>query len=268
MRQFLDEEAEEAEQVRAREEIRGWPELQEQIKEDQKMAQKQKASPTRINQLMILRNFATLRIKGFGRMATSQEIARQWHEGKGVHFSHQIRILARHYQRFEQLPVEKRGGEGGQSLINDEQLQKAALTYLSSVPTGEVTPKEFHRTLNKRILPVLGYMLRAPLSEHIARQWLIKLGWRRTVLRKGVYMDSHERDDVKEYRCNVFLPLVKSFERRMVEWVPKPQPLGPGLMCKDPELNPGEKRVIALFQDESSFHVNEFKQTAWYALWS
>jgi hypothetical protein len=44
-------------------------------------------------------------------------------------------------------------------------------------------------------------------------------------------------------------------ERRMAKWVP--QPGSPGLMCKDPELNPGEKRVIAVFQDKSSFHVSE-----------
>jgi hypothetical protein len=28
--------------------------------------------------------------------------------------------------------------------------------------------------------------------EWTARQWLIKLGWRLTVLQKGVYMDGHE----------------------------------------------------------------------------
>jgi hypothetical protein len=29
-------------------------------------------------------------------------------------------------------------------------------------------------------------------------------------------------------------------------------------MCIDPKLGPGEKRVIVMFQDESSFHVNKF----------
>ena len=96
MRQFLDEDAEQ--EPGAREEIRGWPELREQIKEDLKTAHKQKASPSSINQLMILRNFATLQIKGLGRMAASNEIARQWFDGKGVHFARQIRSLARHYQ--------------------------------------------------------------------------------------------------------------------------------------------------------------------------
>ena len=54
---------------------------------------------------------------------------------------------------------------------------------------------------------------------------------------------------------------MKELEWCMAEWVP--QPGAPELMCKDPELNAGEKWVITVFQDESSFHVNEFKQNIW-----
>jgi len=46
---------------------------------------------------MILQNFATLQIKGLGCMATSEEIVWQWHDGKGVHFARQVRMLACHY---------------------------------------------------------------------------------------------------------------------------------------------------------------------------
>jgi hypothetical protein len=70
-------------------------------------ANEQNATLTQINQLLILRNFTTLRIKGHGRMDASKQIARQWHDGLGVHFTCQIQTLARHYQQFEQLPPEK-----------------------------------------------------------------------------------------------------------------------------------------------------------------
>lgn len=59
---------------------------------------------------MLIRSFATLRLKGLGRVEASLEIARQWHKGEGVHFARKVRALARHYQVFEQLPAEKRGG--------------------------------------------------------------------------------------------------------------------------------------------------------------
>jgi hypothetical protein len=90
-------------------EIRDWGMLWDQIKNDLK--KKAKTLPlSQFNQLTIIRNFATLRLKGLGRLAASQEIARQWHEGEGHHFNQQVRALARHYQRFEKLPVEKCGG--------------------------------------------------------------------------------------------------------------------------------------------------------------
>jgi hypothetical protein len=79
------------------------------------------------------------------------------------------------------------------------------------------------------------------------------------MLRKGMYMDGHERPDVVQYRETTFLPLMALHEKRMVEWVAN----GSELVCIDPKLGPDEKRVIAVFQDKSSFHVNEYKATAW-----
>jgi len=80
-------------------------------------------------------------------------------------------------------------------------------------------------------------------------------------VKKGVYMDGHERPDVVEYRNNVFLPLMASFERRMAKWRPE----DPGLVRVEPDLGPDERRIIAVFQDESCFHANEYKQTVWCA---
>jgi len=143
-------------------------------------------------------------------------------------------------------------------------VQAAARAHLSTVPTGEVTPKEFRCALNERILPSLGFALKDGLSERSARRWLVLLGWRYMRVKKGVYMDGHERPDVVEYWNNVFLPLMASFERRMAQWIRR-------LECAELvrvklELGPDEKQIIAVFQDESCFHVNDHKQTMWYAL--
>lgn len=249
---------------KAKDEVRGWKELREQIKEDLIKGHREHKPLSYMNQLTILRNFANLRIKGVRRMAASEEIVRQWHESTGIHFARRIRFIARHYQLFEQLPAEKRGGDRGHSLLNDEQIQAGARAHLASLPTGEVTPKRFHHALHERILPSLGFILAKPLSERTARRWLIKLGWRRTMLKKGVYMDGHERPDVVEYRANTFLPLMALHEKKMVQWVVNES--NPSELVRvDPKLGPGDKRVIAVFQDESSFHVNEYKPIIWCA---
>ena len=62
---------------------------------------------TEINQLLILYNFANLCIKGFGCMDLSKHIALEWHEGQGIHFTHQICNLVCHYHQFQQLPPKK-----------------------------------------------------------------------------------------------------------------------------------------------------------------
>jgi hypothetical protein len=57
---------------------------------------------------------------------------------------------------------------GGQSLLKDKQVQTVVKVHLSSMPMGEVTPKQFHKALNDEILPVLGLMVKNGLSEHTA----------------------------------------------------------------------------------------------------
>jgi len=143
----------------------------------------------------------------------SEDIVWQWHEGQGIHFAHQVWMHACHYQLYEQLPVEKQGADSGKSLLNDKQ---AARTYLLSFPTGDITSKKFQHALNKQILPSLGYNLSVGLSECMARQWLIKMGWQRKTLRKGVYMDGHKRADVRTYHDQVVLPLMATLDARMV----------------------------------------------------
>jgi hypothetical protein len=181
---------------KARNEVRGWEELCEQIKEDLLEAYKGNKTCTQVNQLTILRNFMMLHIKGLGCIDISNELVRQWHEGIGIHFAHHIHFLAHHYQLFEQLPIKKRGNDRGQSLLSNKWIQMAVRAYLSNLAVGEVTPKRFYHALNTQILPTLGYPPTKSLLEWMARQWLIKLGWRHIMLKKGIYMDGHERPDI------------------------------------------------------------------------
>ncbi|KAF9461685.1 hypothetical protein BDZ94DRAFT_1310317, partial [Collybia nuda] len=169
--------------VRGGVEIRGWSELHKQIKADLNESQKRLLPTSHINQLLIIRNFATLRLKGYGRIAASKEIARQWHEGEGIYFSRRVRALARHYQIFEQLPLERRGGmKKSRCLLLDERVKNAARAWLLAQTAGSITPRIFQCALNETILPSLSVILKKPLCERTARRWLMKLGWCLTVL--------------------------------------------------------------------------------------
>jgi hypothetical protein len=243
--------------IQGKEEVRDWSTLRQKIKTDLKM--NSKTLPlSQINQLMILSNFATLCLKGDSRIEASLAIARQWHKGEGIWLARRVRAIARHYQIFEQLPQEKRGGkDNAGSWLHDEAVQNGARNWLTAQPTGKVTPRAFRTVLNSTILPQLNISLRKPLSERTARRWLVKLGWRRTVVRKGVYMDGHEREDVVKYRREVFLPAMERFEARMARYE------GPELKRIEPSLAPGEKQIIAQFHDECCFHQNDEARSAW-----
>ena len=176
-------------------------------------------------------------MQGVRHIPVSEQIAMQWKDGTGVHFAHRIRFIAYHYQLFKQLPPEKQGRYTDRSLLSDKELQMAARTYLTSLPTGEVTPTCFCYILNEHILPLLRHTLKNMLSECTAQQWLIKLGLRNKHLGQGVYMDGYEQPDVVEYQNNTFLPLMALYQGRMVKWKLE----GLRLVCIDPELRLGEK---------------------------
>ena len=239
-------------------EVRSWKELQEQLKDNLVDAHKKWATLTTINQLLLLCNFATLQIKGIGRISVGQQIAHQWHDGKGAHFACCVHVLAHHYQGLEQLPTWMAGGYWGCSIIINEWVQNAAWGWLTKLPTGEVSPKQFCRALTEEILPWVG--IDRTVAEWTAWWWLVKLGWCWTHLKKGVYMDDHEWCNVVKYRNEVFLLLMAEYEILMMKWI----------KCKDgtfdcvkPELGPGEKQIITLFQDKSSFHAGKYKSNVW-----
>jgi len=234
-----------------------WSDLRKQIKDH--LEKNSKTLPlSQLNQLLIISNFATLCLKGISQTQASLEIARQWHEGQGNWFARRVRALARHYQIFEALPIEKRGGSGNsRSWLYDEQVKTRTRDWLTSQKTGDVTPRRLQSALNGTIFPELNINLANGISERTARRWLIKLGWRRTVVRKGVYMDGHEHDDVVEYRNKVFLPAITRFEAHMAKHE------GPEFKKIMPEIQEGQRRIIIQYHDECCFHANDEARSLW-----
>ena len=111
------------------------------------------------------------------------EIARQWHEGKGNWFAWCVHALACHYQTVEKLPAEKHGDSGNScSWLHDETVKRSTLNWLSSQKTGDVIPHKLQHALNERLFAELNVTPKSPIIEWTARQWLIKLGWRQTVV--------------------------------------------------------------------------------------
>jgi len=59
--------------------------------------------------------------------------------------------------------------------------------------------------------------IKKALSCRSARTWLAKLGWNWREVRSAIYKDGHERQDVLEYRQDIFLPRMESLKPSMME---------------------------------------------------
>jgi hypothetical protein len=87
------------------------------------------------------------------------------------------------------------------------------------------------------------------ISTRTAARWMKFLGFSPKLQTKGYYTDGHNRADVTAYRDKVFLPIIVEYERRMVDYTGDDMET---LVL--PELSEGEKRVVLITHDESTFY--------------
>ena len=89
------------------------------------------------------------------------------------------------------------------------------------------------------------------LQHTITRRWLHKLGFHRSSHHKGVYFDGHKRDDVVQYRQQ-FLHELDLLDKK-----------SPTFDSSDIEVEDGEKPLIRVCHDESTFYANADQGQVW-----
>ena len=90
-----------------------------------------------------------------------------------------------------------------------------------------------------------------------ARRWLKKMGFFYKGVKKGVYIDGHEREDVKKYRDEVFIPAWKKASCRFLLFKED------GSWEVPPNLPPHEKPLVLVTHDEARFNANDGKRRMW-----
>lgn len=131
--------------------IRDWADLRKDIRDHLK--KHSKTLPlSQINQFLIISNFATLRLKGLSRTQASLEIARQWHEGQGNWFARRVRALAHHFQIFEKLPAEKRGGSANaRSWLHGSPCRRQVMSPPAKFAMRSMIPSSLRSALSQKI---------------------------------------------------------------------------------------------------------------------
>ncbi|KAF8507718.1 hypothetical protein JB92DRAFT_3121644 [Gautieria morchelliformis] len=185
------------------------PEMQDTYKTVQKLISEAKRykSFTSLVHLYAVKSFLELQEKYHNPSQITNLVMRASYTvavsiGKGPYFARKIGTLHKYIQNFQTLPPTNAGKHHAHpSLLNNERIAQAVRRYLTVLANGEITPLKLQRQVSTVIIPALGLELGGQkIPENCARRWLMKLGYELKEVRKGMYVDGHEREDVVEYR--------------------------------------------------------------------
>ncbi|KAF8594863.1 hypothetical protein BDV93DRAFT_458225, partial [Ceratobasidium sp. AG-I] len=95
-----------------------------------------------------------------------------------------------------------------------------------------------------------------PPALRTAQRWMTKLGYKWRTERRGQFADGHEREDVVEFRQNVFIPKWIELECRMPFW-------DDGEREIPPQLSQGEQEVMPHWHDETIYRAHDRRFTRW-----
>ena len=153
------------------------------------------------------------------------------------------------------------------SLLSDEDIKQRCLDWLRETKPNQRSTRGLVDHVRKVILPdvlstgiiseELGNKLKS-LSQTTVSKYLKLWGFDyKSTGKDFMYIDGHERQDVKEYRLQ--------WARQMMEWKKRMEfyPYGNEEEVVQPTLREEEKKVVLVTHDESTFYANDGKKTRW-----
>ncbi|KAF8587728.1 hypothetical protein K439DRAFT_1652205 [Ramaria rubella] len=178
--------------------------------------------------------------------------------GKGPYFARKIRLLTCYIGHFCTLPPTMAGKHNAHpSLLNNEWIAQAVRRYLTILADGEITPQTLCKQVNNVIIPTLGlHLAGAKISESCAKRWLHKLGYKMKEVKKGMYVDGHERPNVIEYWMKFLENVRKNASLRQTYTDEALEPI-------EPTLGPGDRLHVPVYHDESICRSNALWRRVW-----
>ncbi|KAI9568928.1 hypothetical protein HD554DRAFT_2204886 [Boletus coccyginus] len=173
--------------------------------------------------------------------------------GKGKYMVQKIQAIYSYVERFRTLPLVGKGKHHAYPLLlNNEHIMAAVCQYLTVLADGEITSLLLMKQVNEVIILGLGLRTRGEqISESTTHRWLTKLGYELKEVKKGIYVDGHEHEDVVTYR-NKFLSDFGKNERYLTMTMSDDD-----LEPIEPQLGSGKKVHVPVFHDECIFRAND-----------
>ncbi|QRV74793.1 DDE superfamily endonuclease [Ceratobasidium sp. AG-Ba] len=176
--------------------------------------------------------------------------------GYGIRFGRRLLVFIRTFINTDNLP-ENQYGTWNASVLEDEDLATEISDYLTETKGRYMRAEDILEYLQRPDVKTR-FGLDEPPCLRTAQRWMKEhFGLRWGQDPKGQYVDGHEREDVVDYRNNVYVAIWNDLERRM-RWYDSKT-----MEEHAPNLAPGERPVMVWFHDESMFYANDRRLTRW-----
>ena len=218
---------------------------------------------SKFESLRLLAVLRVLELKKRGsrnRIEASEKVAEFVFGKSGASYrSRTIRDWADHFILHSELPSLRQGKfQKTKSLIDDEDVKSACLSFLRSLPAEKRNAMAFECWINSELKGHIGIDYALSVTKRTAVNWLVKLGFNYHEYRQGsAYVDGHERSDVVAHR-NRFVDEMIEWQRRMEIFVGDEMET-----CIQPELALGERKVVLVTQDECIFQAHDGSKRTW-----
>ena len=214
-----------------------------------------KIEPYQLLRFLTLKVYFRMLLDGEKKMDASLSVATEFWKGKPYRAT-RIRQWDDEFLLTGDLAHHQQGTHAKISALkDDEDFSSQCISWLRAQKPEERSPLLLKQHVESEILPKLSNV-RTTISETTCREYMKEWGWRFGAHHKDVYTDGHEREDVVAYRDS-FVERMKTREGRMSYFE------GENMIEVEPLLEDGERKIVLVTQDESTFHAHDARNRMW-----
>ena len=164
-----------------------------------------------------------------------------------------LRSWALYYLQTGELPFLAQGQHVKvSSLVFEEDVREQCRRFMRSLKPNERKAEIFANWVGKCLIPRLGsgFTTKTSISVETARLWLHAIGFGYNKHSQDVYVDGHDRPDVKSFRDTVYIPALMSLfpQCRTFQGECMGESIAPPATARE---------TVLFFHDECCFHAND-----------
>lgn len=212
-----------------------------------------------LRHLAVLRYLQLVKASPHSKVASSEAVANVVFGKEGASYrSRSIRDWADHFCSTLSLPELRQGKfQKTKSLIDDEDVRAACLTFLRSVQPDKRDASLFMKWINSELKQLCDVEYDLTVSERTSRNWMTKLNFNFGEFKQGsAYIDGHERPDVVAHRAR-FVAEMAVWQKRMESYE------GDKMAIIIPQEERNARQVVLVTQDECIFQAHDGRRKIW-----